>query len=138
MLRSWILPSFAALILYGCWAFFGAKASQLTNSKTVFVISCLGTFAVGLGMLPFATRGIEFTLPSISFSILTGLTTGFGSLAFMYALQRGPTIPVLMITALYPLVTLFLTLLFLHQSLSLKQGLGVFFSMLAIYLLTIP
>lgn len=137
MIPSWILPSFIALFLYGCWGFLGAKASTLTNTKTVFVISCLGTMLAGLTVIPFATR-LDVSLQSISFSMLTGLATGFGTLAFIYALQRGPTIPILMITALYPLITLALTILFLHQSITLKQSAGVFFSILAIYFLTIP
>lgn len=136
-MQAWIIPSFISMFLYGCWGFLGAKASALTNTKTVFFISCVGTMLAGLTVIPFATK-MDVSLQSISFSVLTGLATGFGTLAFIYALQRGPTVPILMITALYPLITLILTILFLNQSITLKQGLGVFFSILAIYLLTIP
>lgn len=81
---------------------------------------------------------IEFNHHTLALSLATGLTTGFGTLLFLYALQRGPTIPIVMITALYPMVTVFLAYLFLHQSLSLKQAAGVLLSLIAIYCLSIP
>lgn len=135
MVHSWILPSIISLILYGLWGFWGAKASLLTDAKSVFFISCVGTMIAGLAIIPLLSK-INFTPASALFSLLTGLATGLGSLMFIYALQRGPTIPIVMITALYPLITIFLSLLFLGQSMNAKQIIGVVFACLAIICFT--
>ena len=137
MMKAWALPSFFCLIFYGLWGFLGAKASELANAKTVFVISCVGSMIAGLIAIPLISTRIEITTVNMSLSLLTGLATGFGTLMFMYALQRGPVIPIIMITALYPVVTIFLAMLFLNQAITLKQGIGIVFSLIAIYCLTI-
>lgn len=137
-MKSWILPSFLSLMLYGCWGFLGAKASQFANAKTVFIISCTGSMMVAIMMGTFASSRIELSLHGVFFGLLTGLSTGLGTFMFMNALQRGPAIPIVMITALYPMVTVLLTFLFLNQSMTIKQICGVVFSMVAIYFLTFP
>lgn len=137
-MKSWMLPSFLALLLYGLWGFLGAKVSQFANFKTVFLVSCVGTMTIGLLAIPMISSKIELSFQGVSISLLQGLSTGCGTLMFFYALQRGPAIPIIMITALYPLVAVLLTALFLKQGLTPKQTFGIVFSMLAIYCLTIP
>lgn len=137
-MNSWIIPSIISLVLYGFWGFLGTKAAQYGNAKTVVVLSCLGTMIGGLCMLWMTSFQFEMTLKGMSFSLLTGLATAFGTLMFIYALQRGPAIPIIMITALYPLVTVVLTILFLKESVTVKQLVGIVLSMFAIYCLTNP
>ncbi len=136
MIKPWIPPAIISLLLYGLWGFLGAKASQLTNAKTVFIISCIGTMIAGLMVIPLIPHRMEMSMPSLTFSLLTGLATGFGTLMFIYALQRGPAVPIVMLTALYPMITILLTFLFLNQTISLKQGIGILLSLTAIYCLT--
>lgn len=137
-MNSWILPSFLSLMLYGLWGFLGAKASQFTNAKTVFIISCTGSMIIAILMGTFASTRFELSPHGLFFGLLTGLSTGLGTFMFMNALQRGPAIPIVMITALYPMVTVLLTFLFLKQGITTKQIFGVMFSMIAIYFLTFP
>lgn len=138
MLNSWFLPSIIALILYGLWGFLGAQASQLTNAKTVFVVSCIGTAIAGALAIPLVSTRLELTSHSMALCLLTGLVTGVGTLMFMNALQKGPVIPIIMITALYPMVTVLLAMVFLSQPITFKQVIGIILSLFAIYYLTIP
>lgn len=137
-MNSWIAPSITALFLYGFWGFLGARASQLTNTKTVLVISCIGTLIAGLVVALMISSRLELSVKAASFSLLNGLATGFGTLMFVYAMQRGPVIPIVMITALYPMITVLLVAFFLNESVTLKQSIGILFTMIAIYCLTIP
>lgn len=133
-----MLPTFISLMLYGLWGFLGAKVTHLVNVKTVFFVSCLGTMTIGLLAIPLLSSKLELSFQGVSISLLQGLSTGCGTLMLFYALQRGPAIPIIMITALYPLVTVILTMIFLNQGLTPKQTFGIMFSMMAIYCLTIP
>lgn len=137
-MNSWIIPSITSLFLYGLWGFIGAKGSQVTNTKTFFVISCIGTLIAGLVVALMISTRFELSAKTVSLSLLNGLTAGFGTLMFIYAMQRGPAIPIVMITALYPMVSILLVALFLNESVTMKQTIGIVFSMIAIYCLTIP
>ncbi|MBT4963198.1 MAG: EamA family transporter [Francisellaceae bacterium] len=55
---------------------------------------------------------------------------------FNAALQRGPAVSVIMIASLYPVVTALLCVMFLNQSLSIKQGIGIILTMVVLYLFT--
>ena len=121
MFSHWIRYSILSLTLYGFWGFFGAKASKLIDAKSVFFYSSLGTLLAGLLCLFLVHLRPEASTKAISFSVLTGLTNSLGSIFFIVALRSGPVIPVVMITGLYPLVTLFLAALLLHDHLSLAQ-----------------
>lgn len=50
------------------------------------------------------------------------------------ALRNGPTMPVVLVTSMYPMITLIFCMIFLKQELSLKQGLGMVFALTALIL----
>jgi transporter family protein len=58
-----------------------------------------------------------------------------GTLLFYQALARGKASVVLPMTAMYPALTVVLALLILGEVVSLKQGLGILFALIAVILL---
>ena len=127
MLPQWLRFALLGMSLYGLWGFWGAKAARLIDAKSVMFFSSLGTLVAGglcLFLLHFKP---ELTSKGVTFSVLTGLSTGLGTIFFIAALRQGQVVPVVMITALYPLITLLLAVLFLHEQLSLVQWTGVVF-----------
>jgi transporter family protein len=54
---------------------------------------------------------------------------------FFYAAHLGKISIVIMLTALYPIVTLLLSFIFLQEAISIKQSLGVLLAVLAIIFL---
>ena len=135
MTSSWLVYAIMSLILYGTWGFLGAKASALLDPRSVMWFSSIGIFIAGFCCLVSLHFKPQFSNYGVSVSVLTGLTNGLGTLCFIAALRIGPIIPIIMITALYPMVSILLAILFLHQIITTKQFIGILFSLVAIYCL---
>ena len=133
MFPQWLRLSMLCMGLYGLWGFWGAKAARLIDPKSVLFFSSLGTMIIGVLCFYLLHFRPAVTAKGVTFSILTGVCTGLGTIFFIAALRQGPVIPVVMTTALYPVVTLVLAVIFLHDHLTLTQWAGVIFSLIAIY-----
>ena len=72
----------------------------------------------------------------ILFAVLSGASAALAALFFFSAITRGRGSVVVSMTALYPLVTLALSVIFLHEAVTLKQLLGVGLALGAIVLLS--
>ena len=136
MIKPWYGFSFFSLMLYGLWGFLGAKTSAEVGAKSAIFYSAIGSFAIGLLCFALMSFKPAFTAKGLTYGVLTGATTGIGTLFFIAALRVGPAIPIVMITALYPLVSTVLLVVFFDQSLSAKQMLGIAFSLVALILLS--
>lgn len=68
---------------------------------------------------------------------LAGAVGSLGAISFYYLLTRDEASKMVPLTALYPVVTVILAILFLKESVTFAKIAGVFFSLIAIYLLSI-
>jgi drug/metabolite transporter (DMT)-like permease len=68
--------------------------------------------------------------------LLIGLTGAGGNLLLFEALRTGPAYIVFPFVSLYPVLTVFLSLLFLREKASRRQWTGIFLALLAIFFLT--
>ena len=123
-------------MLYGLWGFWGAKTSAEVGAKSANFYAALGTFAIGLLCFSLMNFKPVFTVKGMTYGMLTGAATGIGTIFFIAALRVGPAIPIVVITALYPLVSTFLMILFFNQTVTLKQLVGIIFSLIALVLLS--
>jgi transporter family protein len=73
----------------------------------------------------------------IIFAVLGGLTGTLGVLFFIIALGKGKVSVIVPLTALYPIITITLGFLILKESITLTQGVGVIFALIAVLLLAI-
>jgi transporter family protein len=78
---------------------------------------------------------IEWSAPGFCWAAAGGFCAFVGFLTFFAALEEGKASTVITLSALYPLVTIVLSILFLHEKLSMRQGLGIAFAMVASVLL---
>lgn len=81
--------------------------------------------------------------PTLNFSqggvyaILAGLSSAVAFIAFYIALSQRRASLVVPITSLYPVVTIILAMLLLHESINLIHGIGIAFAIAAIILLSL-
>jgi len=66
---------------------------------------------------------------------LPGFFTFIGFLRFFAALEKGKVSTVVTLSALYPVVTILLSITFLHEKISLREGLRILFALIASVLL---
>ncbi|RMX17368.1 EamA family transporter [Legionella jordanis] len=131
-LSAWYYPSLVALFLYGAWRYWGTRASTFINPLSITFYSSLGVLISGVIALVLLDFKLEFSARGGFYGFLNGLANGIACIFFIVALRRGPAMPVVLITSMYPLITLLFSVIFLKQGLTLKQSLGMLFAILSL------
>ena len=124
-----------ALITFGFWGFFPKLAMNYIAPQSAVIYQVLGGLFVGIVGLALVGFKPETHPMGILFALLTGITGVLGTLFYYSAASRGQISIVVSLTALYPLITILLAIIFLHETLTLKQVVGLCFAISAIVLL---
>lgn len=136
---SWLLWTFAALLSWGVWA---ALSKLLGNSLTAEQSQALSTFGLLPILVPLAWSARR-SLRSASrkgmvLAFLGGAITCLGNIAYYAAVARGEKVAtVASITAIAPLVTVFLAVVLLRERINTVQRAGIALSMVAIWLFNV-
>ena len=133
---AWLYLSILALTLWGLWGFLIKIASFTLSPKSAMVYDLVGNVVILLILLLVMKFRVEFETKGVAFAILAGISVGLGSLAFIYALSKGKAVLVMAITALYPVITILLSLIFFKEPISVKQMAGIVAASFAFMLLS--
>ncbi len=133
---DWFIPALMALIIYGFWGFFPKLAVNYINPQSAVVYEVGGAMLVGGLVLVIMGFQPEYHPKGVAFAALTGVAGMLGTLCFFAAASRGKISVVVSMTAMYPLITIILAVLFLKEPITLKQLSGMACSLLAIFLLS--
>ncbi len=136
MMNVWLGNALAALLCWGLWAFFPKLSlERISPSSSVFYEAC-GVMATSLVVVFVLGPGIETDLEGAFYAILTGIFGTIGLYFFFCAIRSGPISVISALTALYPVVTVALALVVLHERLTFRQIVGVLLALLAAALLS--
>lgn len=134
-MQQWLIYSLLALLMWGIWGFLPKVALMQFKPESVLLWQGLGA-ALSTLIFYFLTVSLQTTSPvGILAGIGTGIFAFLGSLFFIFALSTGKASAVVTLTALYPLITIFLAILFLGETLTLRMFIGILFALIAIYLM---
>ncbi len=137
MIAGWVLFALACVTFWGLWGFVGKLTMNRGMSYLTFAaISSLGMAATALIVMLMVGAFRSGSAASFGFALLTGLLAGLGIIAFYGALERGRAAIVVPLVALYPAVTLILSVTLLHERLSRLQGLGIALTLVAAVMLS--
>ena len=131
---NWYFTSIIALVLYGVWGYWGTRASDFINPLSITFYSSLGVLVSGLIALVLLDFRPEVSIQGSAYGLLNGLANGIACIFFIFALRHGPTMPVVLVTSMYPMITLVLCMIFLKQGITIKQGLGMVFALASLVL----
>lgn len=134
-MKDWLLPAGLALFCYGFWGFFPKLATPYLNSNSIVLYQNLGTLLVSVVILVFYPGPLQIHSKGMTFAALSGIAGVIGTFFFVLALSKGNAATITAITALYPLITLLMAVLFLHETLTLRQGIGFFMAVTAVFLI---
>jgi transporter family protein len=135
---EWFLPALGSLVFYGFWAFFPKIASLTINPKSFLFYNVIGSVVVNFIIFFVMKSRLQFEMKGFIFSILTGVFGILGTLLFAYALGKGKASVVIIITALYPIISIILSIVFLKEVISIRQFIGMALGMLAVVLISKP
>ncbi len=129
---KWLWLALMSTFWWGLWAFLVKLGSSRLDS---FQLQAL--FVVGmLPLIVLARRGpvLKGDGLGIIYGVLNGVLATMGMLAFYAAMERGRASIVGPVTALFPIVTVIGSTLFLHERLNRVQCVGVGLALAAILL----
>jgi len=133
---SWFIWTILAMVTFGAWGFFPKLAVNYISPQSALIYQVIGGLLVGIVGLAMINFKPETHPMGILYAFLTGITGVLGTLFYYAAASRGQISIVVSLTALYPLITIMLAIIFLHETLMLKQVIGLGFAVAAIVLLT--
>jgi bacterial/archaeal transporter family protein len=133
--KPWMLYTFFTVITWGLWGVFSKLASNYTKPRQSILFQTVGVLAFALVVLVLERFHIEWNAPGFAWSALGGFFAFIGFLTFFASLTSGKTSTVVVVSALYPLVTIAISIAFLHERLSARQGVGMIFALIACGLL---
>jgi transporter family protein len=136
-MKEWVLYSTLALLIWGLWAFLPKMAVRCLEPKTAFMFEVIGGMIAGLAaflILRPEFRGAE--MRGIIPALLTGMLGYLGLLCFMYAIRTCKLSIVVPITALYPVVSLVLAMIFLREKITFVQFAGIILAVVSVVLIS--
>ena len=134
----WLLWTAAAVVSWGVWAVLAKVIGGLSGAQSQ-VLSTVGMVPVILVLLrskdlairPGGRRGVYYALAA-------GVVSGLGNVPYYDLFGRGGTAATAVsLTALYPVVTIFLAAAFLGERVNRVQAGGLVLSLAAIYLFNV-
>lgn len=133
-MTGWLPTALLSLFSFGLWGLFSKLSLNYIDSRSALIFQTMGVMAIGL-LVFFSNSNFKLATDSkgLGFALLTGAAYSIGCLLYLIAADKGKISTVVTLTALYPLVTLLLSYLFLREDINLKQCIGIGFGLIAIY-----
>ena len=135
-MKSWMVWSSLALLCWGVYAFLPKLIVENIKPQSAIVYQVFGGLLVGVGMLFALNFKVETDIKGVGFSVATGFAAMLGALFYLKAATEADLALITPITALYPMVTIFLAAVFLHESIGWRQMAGLMLAIGAIWLMT--
>jgi transporter family protein len=141
-LPTWLIWSLATIVLWGTWGLVSKIASAGIDAyvnQLLYTVGLVPLLVFVAWTVSKRSQGVkrEGQHKGIFWAFLTGILGGLGNLAFFQALVKGGKASVVApVTALFPVVTVLLALVFLKERLGRVQWLGLALAFVAIYLLS--
>ncbi len=135
----WLFWSLVTIVMWGTWGLVSKIASDSVDAYTNQLL-----FTVGIvPLLAFVGWKVRRRVPGekregrgVFWAFFTGILGGVGNMAYFEAMVKGGKASVVTpVTALFPMVTVLLALIFLKERLGRVQWIGLGLAFVAIYLL---
>ena len=135
-MKDWVLPTVLTLLAWGFWAFLPKIAIKYIDPYSAMVYQALGGIVVGFGVLIYMKFKVQFNIPGFSYGLAVGLLGFTGAFLYLLAVSKGPLSLVAPISAMYPVLAILMGMIFLNETVSPRQGVGIGLSVVAIYLIS--
>ena len=133
-MKSWFLPAIFIPLVWGFWGLFPKLAVRYISPIHAMAYQVLGTIVFGIVLFAFIGFRPQIEPKGIAFAIMGGICGMAGAFLYLLAVSKGKVSVIVFISAMYPIVTIALSYIFLHESITLKEGIGMVFALTAIIL----
>jgi transporter family protein len=136
MTNHWIFPACITLVCWGVWSFIPKMTTRFISPMSAIFYETIGAGIMGLIALSLIGFKPDVHVKGIMCAVLTGIVGISGALGFLYAIRTGKVSVVSLFVAMSPIITIALAFYFLKEPITLKEGLGFLFALLAILCFT--
>jgi bacterial/archaeal transporter family protein len=134
-LKLWYVYAVLTVVTWGLWGVFSKLASNYSKPRQALLFQTVGVLAFAIVVLVVEKFRFEWSAPGFTWAALGGFFAFVGFLTFFAALEDGKASTVVTLSALYPLVTILISIAFLHEKLNARQGIGIALALIASVLL---
>jgi bacterial/archaeal transporter family protein len=136
--RKWFWYSVLSVLCMGGWTLLGKLGTSEIPAPTMQFLYPFGWVPVALACLSVRRFRLERSLRGTLYSVAVGVLGGIGGLAFFAACRTGGnTSAITAATAMYPLITVVLAVLLLHEKLTWVHVIGLAFAAVAFVLFSL-
>lgn len=136
-MKLWYLYAVLTVVTWGLWGVFSKLASNYSKPRQALLFQTVGVLAFAVVVLVMEKFRFEWSVPGFSWAALGGFFAFIGFLTFFAALEEGKASTVVTLSALYPVVTILISIAFLHEKLNARQGVGIALALIASALLAV-
>lgn len=124
------------MLSWGVWAVFAELATRTLEPELAMVISYVAGITVAVAYI--LAQGLSPTVSEVGvgYAVAGGLFSGVGAVSYYAALQRGTAAVATTVTALYFVVAAVLGVVFLGESVDLRDVAGIALAVGAVALLS--
>jgi transporter family protein len=134
-LKVWYVYAVLTVVTWGLWGVCSKIAATYAKPRQALLFQTVGIVAFALLVFALEKFKIEWNAAGFGWAALGGFLAFVGFLTFFAALDQGKASTVVTLSALYPLVTILMSIAFLHEKLSMRQGIGIVAALIASVLL---
>lgn len=136
-MSAWFVLTLGALSLWGLWGFFAKLASDNLTAKSAATMQGMGVAAVAVVVLAFMRFKPDWDTGGTPAAFLAGASLMTGIVLFVFALSHGGKASIVVpMTAMYPVVTIALSVAILREQITVTTGIGIVFALIAVFLLS--
>jgi bacterial/archaeal transporter family protein len=133
--KGWLLPGITAMLLWALWSFTPKIALQSLPPQDVLVYTGIGDLIVVSIVLAWMKEKVSFHKAGVFYAAIPSFFSTLATLAYFYAIDKGPVSVISVTTSLYPLVVILLARIFLHEKLAPEQIFAIATGLAAIILM---
>jgi len=134
-MKPWLLYSLMTVLCWGLWGIFSKLASNYSRPRQTLLFQAVGVVAFAMVVLFVEQFQIQKTAAGFWWSFAAGFVNFIGFLAFFAAVQKDKVSTVISLSSLYPVITIALSVLLLHEKITRREGLGIALALTAGWLL---
>ncbi len=135
--KPWLLYTFITTIFWGVWGAFIEIPEKAGFPSTLgYSVWALTMIPCAIAALAIIKWKLEYDRKSIFLGCIVGFLGAGGQLILFEALRDGPAYVVFPVISLFPVVTIFLSSLFLKETTNRRHKIGIAIALIAILLLS--
>jgi bacterial/archaeal transporter family protein len=133
----WLWYALLGIFLWGLWGFLSKIGSASASPLQMQILFTLGMLPVAIGMLLQMRWKLDRDRGGVTYGILCGVATGLGTLGYYAALREQNVSLVTPVTGLFPVLTVALAFVVLHERLNKVQMGGMLLALASIVIFSI-